>query len=321
MKLTEIPNNQIIEFSLKSDSIPIEAEARDQIEKLLLSIWEGTDRKGHSGFDWGSLAQNIEWCWMTERGTLPKRIGSWYHKQYLVDLNAEQLSLIGNIARTVIPKDQTYWFDIDTTLDWRGGDFGDESSCFFDSGNNKIPGTSPKIMRNDGRFKAIRFFKPIEKNSSLSSMVTHYYEDKDKFYMGQARAWIFQEIRKGKVISYPYNVIFNGYGQQTGTITRIFSLYTELPSKYVIVTDSGLYINDNGYIITDKEVIDKIDRVSFNEKPYDDRESNKAPFRITHGMDEGLYDAILRTRMGEPVVNPWAIYVDTIASAYNAVPN
>lgn len=242
-----IPLDKIVEFKLTSNNSPLGPETVDEIMKV---SYEGfKSEKGiFEQFPFGKLDKDIEWKWQAERGSLPKRIESWFYKEYKIKLDPTITSNIGNIARAVIPKDQIYHFDFTKKLDWRKGDFGDPQSCFFSSDG---PGMSPKLMQESGRFYAIRFFKQIPQNSSVTLDVPRYYEDEDAYYIGISRSWMGDSPKKDSSMK----VIFNGYGLTTQQISAIVSDYFDADYKKVYVSNTDLYINGDGYVIGDKEEV------------------------------------------------------------------
>ena len=259
MKINELPINQILEYKLESDFQPLTPETIDQIITEVSTYYH----KIHgvlASFPMASMATAIEWKWNAERGTLPKRIATWYYQLFNKKLDEEILSNIGNIARKEIPKAQTYYFDITDKLDWKKGDFGDHQSCFFDydGGTNTNAFTG---MRNSGKFKAIRFFKPIPANASIAG-INRFYTTEEKSYIGICRAWMYEyeKVKKvGKIsISNPVGVIFNGYGLTTLKVASIISSYAGTSQKYISFNSDWLYINDNGYVIGDDNHIKEI---------------------------------------------------------------
>jgi len=278
--MTEIPTNEIIEFGLNSDNIKLDDATIDSIMVMVFEEVKKIDTP-FTTIGIATLKTEIDWQWKTDRGTLPKRIDNWFYKKTNTSLDAQIVSQIGNLARAKVPKDQKYWFDINTTFDWRQGDFGDHGSCFFSSnptvmGSLKLPGWQLDVMRNDDRFQAIRFFKPIEKkNTTLSWDDNHFYEDEDKFYIGLSRAWIWNSFIKGKKPwgvpeeTYSTKTFFNGYGLTTESISHVFSAYVEKAYKYVSIKETDLYINNNGYIVGDPKVIESVSEVPIHEKEYE----------------------------------------------------
>ena len=162
----EIPEDQLVEFTLSSDSMDISPPAQETIKDLIRTATLSKDVFYRGGLDWR---------WKTMRGTLPKRLDSWYYKKYQKSLGDKLVSEIGNIARKDIPKDQVYNFDITRKLDWAQGEFGDAGSCFFTS--DKKPSGSIEWMKDRPHRYAIRFFKKFSNRVSVDRFA-------DKFYKG-----------------------------------------------------------------------------------------------------------------------------------------
>ena len=294
MNFRDIPKNQIIKFNLDSERILIPGYVVGEIITIIRDAWSKDQNPDtwDQVFSYSACNDSIEWVWITSRGTLPKRIANWYYKAYNKQLDATIVSKIGNIVRAAMPKDQVYYFDIVDKLNWRAGDFGDHGSCFFSSSNGRtIRGHSPYLMEKDGRFKAIRFFKPIDNsNTTLSGSAHKFYENKDFFYYGISRAWIYEHsnLLSAKVggveIKDTVQVIFNGYGLTTKSISQIFSKYMDINSTYDISYKNirfeeeydMLYINDNGYVIGRDEIIERVDDIIIRDIVDDDEDEYDA---------------------------------------------
>lgn len=247
---TVIPLNTIVEYKLTSNSSPLSFDTVDQIMKLAHEAYKA-EKGVLSVFPLDKLDKDIEWKWQTDRGSLPKRIESWFYKQHKIKLSSVVTSNIGNVARAVIPKDQIYYFDFTKDLNWNQGDFGDHGSCFFRPDG---PGYQPEAMKNSGRFYGVRFFKKVPQNSNMSLDVEKFYENEDGYYIGISRAWMGESPRTNSTLK----VLFNGYGLTTNQISTIVADYLEADRKRVYITGTDLYMNGDGYVIGDSGEVNKL---------------------------------------------------------------
>lgn len=290
----EIPLNQIIKFKLESNSATIDDDAAREIKELVegnillenvpeeeLNQLPGFKRYprrynshgsgiGLSNMIPGYLLDgavksvprasfdytDIDWAWKTNRGTLPKRIGSWVYQNYKTKLPEKILSEIGNIARQSLPKEQTYSFDIVKTVDWTRGEFGDHGSCLW-SGDRPDGRLVESITKRD--YYAIRFFKEFEAHVNLGeNFAKKYYETDSHYYVGVSRAWLYAGTRKKE----PILLTFNGYGISTEIIANILKAYISNIKKLdnieskLVSFDGHFYTNgERAYAIGDNKTI------------------------------------------------------------------
>ncbi len=181
-----------------------------QIQSLLLA-------RGY-----GELPANWIWVWEVQkgehRGAFPRRVSSYFYKVHNRNVDADTLSLVGNLARQHSTEKATYRFEIVDRIDWQAGDYGDYNSCYW----AEYAGGRLMLEQNGGM--AIRFH--------------------DEKGQGYARAWMI-ETEDGVFI------IFNGYGFSGGgahatlRIAQIFSTFLGLPYKTIGLTRDGfsLYLN------------------------------------------------------------------------------
>jgi hypothetical protein len=171
------------------------------------------------------------------RGSLPKRISSYYAKMYNIKCPAAFITEIGNIAKSHTNEGETYTFEFVDEIDWSAGEFGEsEDSCYW----NDRAGARQMITDNGGL--AVRFY--------------------GKHEQGMARAWM---ARIGDGVW----VLWNGYGfsgNATLTIARIVATHLAVSYKKIDLCNYGsdygtLYINGGiGYAIGKLEIIDSIHR-------------------------------------------------------------
>ena len=271
MDIKDLPINQVIEYKLESDAQPLTPEVIDKIVMELSAHY----RKEYgvlSAFPTAAFVATLEWKWLTERGTLPKRIGAWWYARLEKKLDEEVITKLGNYAREAIPKGQVYHFDITDRLNWKQGDFGDHQSCYFNytgqEGGN-TPGETMQAMQGAGKFKAIRFFKPIPAHASIAGLNSFYTTD-EKGYIGICRAFIYETEKTKKIgkesVEFPLKVIFNGYGMTTNKVASIFSSYLGASKKYVTFQSRSLYVNDNAYVVGDDSAIKDISDIRGPDK-------------------------------------------------------
>lgn len=263
MSTKDFPINQLIEFKLTSDKQPISHIIVDKVINLIFENFieiEGPFKT----FPLKAFHSEIEWIWLAKRGTLPKRIDSWYAKNLGKHLSEDILSKIGNIVRSDVPKDKIYYFDIDNKFDWSAGTFGDHMSCFFEYSEvgygRDEPGDEMRDMASSPNMTAVRFFKPFPKNLSFAAK-NKYYGDSTRTFLGTSRAWMYSSnISDDKASTSNTYTIFNGYGQNTKDIASVISSYLELPVKKVEVTSDNISINDNatGYVIGEAKEIESL---------------------------------------------------------------
>lgn len=262
---TTIPLDTIVEFKLTSNHSPLGTETVDKIMKIAQEAYKAeksTTDKIPDPFPIDKLQTDIEWRWQSDRGSLPKRVESWFYKKCKMKLDSVVSSEIGNVARAVIPKDQTYYMDFTKNFNWAKGDFGDPQSCFY--GMNG-PGHNPQAMQASGKFYAVRFFKKWEKDRTVDLGLRKYYEDDESYYTGISRSWMADSPKKNSSLK----AIFNGYGLTTHQISTIVSEYLEADNKKVYIGDTDLYINGDGYVVGDKEEVRKFgERFNLNFLTY-----------------------------------------------------
>lgn len=236
-------------------------------------------------FDSSDIDKEVEWIWQTKRGTLPKRLANWFYKTYKLNLPEVSKAMIGAACGEKIAMPDDYAFDITDRLQWRNGDFGDQRSCFLDSNHDESARLND--MMDDGRFRAIRFFRKFPKTLYPSDHISVTrpnvsYTVDDSVYLGTSRAWIFQhdsaEHKDHFDASLPFTV-FNGYGYTTSAIANFIAGYTNNECTRVSIDNPALFINDGGYLIGDPE-----------NTPHYNPEYNKIDFCRGHDYDDDVFD-------------------------------
>jgi len=249
--------NKLYKLWINSEYILLNEDTINIIIKSIITeyILSG---KGAKTIDVVSLLNDIEWQWMTNRGSLSKRIGKWLKQKYDIAITSELSTAIGNTARKFLLKDQTYYFDFADKVNWNAGEFGDHSSCFW-YGTRVQHRTLQKIS-NDETMCAIRLFKQHSTASGYLKVPDDvYYVDKEHYYKGISRAWMsIDKYQDSRVLT-----IFNGYGLTTVQIAALVSSFLGMSTQRLIINNNGdvegdLYVNDFGVAIGDNSVIKKL---------------------------------------------------------------
>lgn len=194
------------------------------------SQWQAKN-PGRTGRYIPDLPDNWQYVWLVEsgesyKGTFPKRVASFYRKQFGIKCPDVFTREIGNIARQYSNDESIFHFDVVDTIDWYAGDFGDSGSCYWGGME------SSRYALESGGGMAIRFFN----------------EDGD----GYARAWMV----KARTDVY---VIFNGYGfynHATMQIARIFATFLGTDYKDVRF-DSDVYLNGDAFVVGETNEIER----------------------------------------------------------------
>lgn len=197
------------------------------------------------------LPEDFEWIWVTRRGTLPKRVQSFYHKQHAVRLTPEQVSELGNVARAHCGSaSKEYTLDFTNRITWEAGEFGDYGSCYW--GNNA---QAKDMLHENGAF-AVRGWKSKK-------------PDDDQSFDGYARAWLVP-IGQNRL------VVFNGYGETSLTFARLLALKFSCSYKAISLRNNGsdggmLYINTGCYVVGAWEQIQGFEKHDFGwDEPEED---------------------------------------------------
>lgn len=277
MKLSEdFETDKRYTLILSSDEIELPHETRGILEGLMTIQYYLDFPEAKKTFPMFEFIQSIEWRWLTNRGSLPKRIAKWYYDKYGKKLPDSISSAIGNIVRKKTVPNKKYHFDFTRDFTWEAGDFGDHESCFWES-RSEIRDR----MMDDPRFHAIRFFTEHKReNGLITSRLGCFHADKDTYWTGHSRAWfvretITREVQK-KVIEHTVYIVFNGYGMTTEQISSVFSSFLGVGYKVITVSNhkhlhKALYINDVGYLIGDKSILDQISDYDFSLNSYYDQ--------------------------------------------------
>jgi len=189
----------------------------------------------------------FDWLWITKRGTLPKRLQSFYYKEHGKKLSPDQISEIGNLGRRHSSDGKSFVLDFTNRFDWRAGDFGDGGSCFWGDRSN-----AREMLTDNGAF-AVRAFRY---RSNIGDDLLSYDN-----LRGYARAWLV-EITKGAF------VVFNGYGESALQFARLLALLWKCSYKSIGLTNNGddggtLYINGSNYAVGRVELISHIETHDF----------------------------------------------------------
>lgn len=183
------------------------------------------------------LPDDWSWSWVVNkgdyRGTMPKRIASYYFKNHGIRFPNSVLTEIGNIARRHSSEQKTYTFEFANRIDWERGDFGDGNSCWWTSYSG-----AREMWTNAG------------------GMSIRFYNESGE---GYGRAWVMH-------IEDQFYIVMNGYGHGTLTIARIMAQFLGLSYKKIRLDNAydGLYINGaSGYAVGSIEIISNIEAWDF----------------------------------------------------------
>jgi len=199
------------------------------------------------------LPEDFEYTWTTNRGTLPKRVQSYYYKAHQRKLETTAISELGNIARRHVSLAQEYIMDFTNTIDWQDGAFGDGGSCFW----SERTGAKTMIEENGCAVRAYKPSRRINPENGQSELVG--MPDAKLEYSkvrGYARAWV-SPISENRLI------VFNGYGESTLTFARLLALKYNCGYKRISLENGGsdggvLYINNGGFLIGQWSNIDQV---------------------------------------------------------------
>jgi len=251
----KLPLNTLLTYNIDRDSLVIPDEIRDKVLVKLRNAWTKAAGNTLDKFPNIALLSDIDWRWITDRGKLPKRIRSFMHKEFDFEVSEYIQSEIGNICLNELPGSQDYYFDIATKLNWRNGDFGDHQSCFLNVSGS--PTSEVSTMQRDGRFKALRFFRPFESDVAQNHANAYdgvSYTQDGQLYLGVSRAWLFRATDDS-------TVLFNSYGYNMSMSADILSRYLGMPKYSVGIDETDIGVNgSHGYLISkDKPTNEWID--------------------------------------------------------------
>lgn len=186
-----------------------------------------------------ALPSDWAYVWIIAKGefagTFPKRVRSFFYKNYKIKCLDGFIAKLGEIARAHSAENVTYHYEFVDSFDWQSGEFGDAGSCYWGSNSE-----AREMLSENGAW-AIRFY--------------------DETGKGYARAWVYQADDS-------LYIVWNGYGKPfanpTITIARVVAAHFNLSYKRIRLenngTDTGtLYINSGaGYAIADVETLDGV---------------------------------------------------------------
>lgn len=200
-----------------------------------------------------TLSEDFDFVWLTNRGTLPKRVASYYHKQYGIKLNGDLLGDVGAIAKRHSSDGQSYTLDFTNRFDWCSGDYGDGGSCFWGDRS------AARTMLESHDALAVRGYKTRRVFSHYDDNGERVTVDKES---GYARAWLVR-------LNENLYVVFNGYGETALTFARLLSYYWGATYKKITLLNNGddsgtLYINGGfGFAIGRPDLCEAIVRHDF----------------------------------------------------------
>jgi len=246
------------------------------IEDVMFYIWldnimDEPDFKPN--FSMQDLFRQTKWQWKTERGSLVTRLSKWCREETGKKLSNDTATAIGNLIAPVIGKTSTYYVDFTRNFTWRAGDFGDDGSCFWDGSRE-----TRRYLEADGRFYAMRLFRYVDKPRKTAKAANltplRVFHETDKGYcIGVSRAWLglgILPVPKSTVKNHKKTcyIVFNGYGYKHNFFARLFTGIFGLDYKHILLTNNdstgnGLFVNDGGYLMGSKAIIEPVDKYDF----------------------------------------------------------
>jgi polyhydroxyalkanoate synthesis regulator phasin len=213
------------------------------LQTKLNGLDETTGKWSETKRDYHPLPKEFEWVWTTNRGTLPKRITSYYYKNWQVKLSPEIVTELGNRGKLHASKAQTIVMDMTDSIDWQDGQFGDNGSCFW----GEKSGAKSMIEKHGFAVRAYKARDAYTIKEGDPIVWSHI--------RGYARAWL-AEVRRNVV------VVFNGYGESTLNFARLLALKFGCSYKRINLLNNGyddgvLWINGAvGYLIGEHSKIE-----------------------------------------------------------------
>lgn len=249
--MCEIKTNELFTQSLPTDLVTEQGQTniKNLLQDYLYRQLNGTFYEVWNDL-YKFLDSELDWSWVTSRGTLPKRLSRHIYNNHKAKLSKELLAEIGNIGKQHSDGGGEYHFDFSRGIcDWVRGEFGDPESCFF-----SCHSAAQDMLYNLDAY-VMRFFSP-----SPNEYGGTYYEN----YYGLGRAWM---------VPWSGNfVFFNGYGLPLLRMVRIFTQWSGLDYKKIGVANNGnesgtLWINNGrGYVVGKTQDILKINNIDFHEE-------------------------------------------------------
>jgi len=153
-----------------------EALARSVHSHCWLADRGSTPPANYEGVEFLLNSAGWEWAWKTTRGTLPKRVGSLFHKLG-AKLPTDALEQVGNLASSSTERCVEHVLDFTQHFDWRDGDFGDGGSCFWGGRSG-----AREMLRGLGAY-ALRFYSPEHGEGSARSWLVPCIDCGREFFM------------------------------------------------------------------------------------------------------------------------------------------
>lgn len=253
----EIELNKLYKINVSNDDATLSKDLKDDIAFYMSYIASTSDlwRTDECDVAKQKILKEFDWRYKTDRGTFNTRISAYLKKTYNKELNSVYMNEISRRLNNDILKTGEYYFDIDLSLDWNKGEFGDYSSCFF-SGEN--PGQRFDTLRKAQGYYALRFFKKFNINAFPKNAIEFlrnnfpysFYVEGNNIYRGYARCW----LRYGFGVTYP--VLSNSYGHGNKVSAHILSAFLgeEAKIRNVSVSNTEIYNNGDAIEIHPKSV-------------------------------------------------------------------
>ena len=242
------------------------------------------------------------------QGSFVKRVMSYYHKTFEINIPNKVASTIGNLAGKDV-SGHAFHFKFDPIANYRAGEFGDEGSCYWtDRQGARV------LIRNEGG-SFVTFF------SDESGFINRYGEVENG--MGLGRAWILPIDQWTPFRGSPLFLLCNVYVNKEinkYNATRAISTLLGMTYRYCSQVDSNLdvlYINgDVGFVIG--ENLDQVKEVSETGlflKYSTEYQSVSVDYELSYGKNDEHEDEAYCERCGEYVsVDDW---IDDLSLCYS----
>jgi hypothetical protein len=247
-----IPLNTLLKVDVSDQNNVIkDVQVKEAIASLAASTFSGTLEYNEIAKRTAYISDKMDWDLINKQGKFMVRLDNFMFKTYKVNLSDYAKKNIAKVLEEEYPPAKTYYFDIDVSLNWLKGEFGDYHSCFF---AGDIPGSEFHAMKTYEGFYALRFFKPYKLSTFPELAIKYlqgnypysYYIEGDTIYRGYARNW----MRYGIGVEYP--TIFNSYGHNISVASQILRSYLgqdKLVAEFASVYNTGMFNNGDGRVI------------------------------------------------------------------------
>lgn len=256
----------------------------------------------------------LYWVWLTNRGTLPKRLAKYCKARNGEIIPHDLLSRIGNVVAACSTKNVEVYIDYTHCLDWQRGDFGDDCSCFW-----TVRDAARYLITQNGGF-ALREFKKKEPKDGCSCGECERIRKSEEF-SGFARVWCIPKDLGGARCY----AIWNSYSEDSSRTlqwwARILATTQGMSYKKVDLSNSPdaeyelpedlIWINSGGFLIGDDSVISKVSHVDLEIKGHSKLPKCKRCKSLLHPDTDGVafgsvveYDGLRYCRNNHKICDP-----------------